>query len=485
MTRSVREYGPAVGIGSVAVAHAIAPARHAVDHRGDEPLIADLLGTVFPLLLALAVLYSAVWIRRSDLEPVHEWRVFGWCLAGVAGIAIVTAAMIGHLQLEGESVSGVGHVTATTSVGGAVLGVLVGIYDASRTRQLELTAANERKFQAVFDGTLDALLVVNDDTECLDANPAACELLGTSRTDFVGRSMTEFVADDVAVDAAWERFLETGKLRGEFPLVRADGERRIVELAATANVQPGRHLAALRDVTDRKASEEALLEERETVEFLNQILRHEILNAMNVVLGELERLETADDRSARADSLETIRARSERIVTIVQNVRSVVSTITDDQPEAVDLSRTLTDVLADVRTNHPDATVTVRDGEVPDGVVVTADGLLGSVFENVLQNAIEHNDGDPTVEVAVAVEGETVAVRIADDGPGIPDDRQREIFGRGERGIKSPGSGFGLYIVDTLVSHYGGDVRVETSDLGGAAFVIRLPRASADDRDDS
>ena len=56
--------------------------------------------------------------------------------------------------------------------------------------------------------------------------------------------------------------------------------------------------------------------------------------------------------------------------------------------------------------------------------------------------------------------------------------------GRGERGIKSPGSGFGLYIVDTLVSHYGGDVRVETSDLGGAAFVIRLPRVTVDDRND-
>uniref|UniRef100_UPI00260BACAD ATP-binding protein n=1 Tax=Halorientalis sp. TaxID=1931229 RepID=UPI00260BACAD len=65
---------------------------------------------------------------------------------------------------------------------------------------------------------------------------------------------------------------------------------------------------------------------------------------------------------------------------------------------------------------------------------------------------------------------------IADNGPGVPDERKDEIFGRGEKGLESSGTGLGLYLVDTLVDRYGGDVYATDSDEG-AEFVIRLQRA--------
>jgi len=100
------------------------------------------------------------------------------------------------------------------------------------------------------------------------------------------------------------------------------------------------------------------------------------------------------------------------------------------------------------------------------------------VFRNLLRNAIEHNDTTPPeVTVSAIVEGELVTVEIADNGPGVLDDRKDEIFGKGERGLESGGAGVGLYLVRSLVESYGGRAWVEDNDPKGAVFVLELPTA--------
>ena len=103
------------------------------------------------------------------------------------------------------------------------------------------------------------------------------------------------------------------------------------------------------------------------------------------------------------------------------------------------------------------------------------------MFRNILNNAIQHNDVDtPRVDIAVEETADTVEVRIADNGPGIPDDQKAEVFGKGEHGMDSPGTGLGLYLVHTFVDQFGGDVWVTDRDGGGAVFHVELPRADAD-----
>ena len=70
-----------------------------------------------------------------------------------------------------------------------------------------------------------------------------------------------------------------------------------------------------------------------------------------------------------------------------------------------------------------------------------------------------------------------MTVRIADDGPGIADDKKEAVFGRGERGLDSPGSGIGLYLVDRLTTAFGGSVHIEDNEPRGAVFVVTLERA--------
>lgn len=120
------------------------------------------------------------------------------------------------------------------------------------------------------------------------------------------------------------------------------------------------------------------------------------------------------------------------------------------------------------------------DVDVPNSVPnvdVVADDLLGAVFRNLLTNAVRHNRGDdPTVSVSVETRPDDVFVRISDNGPGVPDDRKEEVFGRGEKGLESSGTGLDLYLVDTVVGSYGGDIWIEDNDPTGATFVVRLRR---------
>jgi len=103
---------------------------------------------------------------------------------------------------------------------------------------------------------------------------------------------------------------------------------------------------------------------------------------------------------------------------------------------------------------------------------------LDSVFRNLLKNAVQHNDCEtPEITATVAENDDSVTVRIADNGPGIPDDLKAELFEQGQKGLKSEGTGIGTYLVQTLVSQYGGDVWVEDNDPQGCVFVLTLPKA--------
>ena len=112
------------------------------------------------------------------------------------------------------------------------------------------------------------------------------------------------------------------------------------------------------------------------------------------------------------------------------------------------------------------------------GLTLLADDMLESVFRNLLHNAIVHNDKElPEVTVSVILEEETVRVRVADNGPGIPERDKERIFDEGKTGLDSQGTRLGLYLVETLVERYGGDIELVDNDPEGSVFIVELLRA--------
>ncbi|GAB7093515.1 histidine kinase N-terminal 7TM domain-containing protein [Halolamina litorea] len=259
-----------------------------------------------------------------------------------------------------------------------------------------------------------------------------------------------------------------------------DGDRYF-QIASTAftsgGVTTGR-LVTLTDVTERERYRRRLEEKTEQLEALNRVVRHDIRNDMAVINGWAGTLHEHVDEEGD-EALERVLRKSEHVIELTETVRDFVESLSGEavfEPEPTDLHRHLDTEVAATRETFPEATIRV-DGDLPT-VTVLASEMLSSVFRNLLENAVRHNDSDaPEVTVSAVDAGDTVRVRIADNGPGVPDEQKETVFGKGEKGLDSPGSGIGLYLVHTLTEGFGGRVWIEDNEPRGAVFVVELPKA--------
>ncbi|MFB6091560.1 MAG: PAS domain S-box protein [Haloquadratum sp.] len=260
--------------------------------------------------------------------------------------------------------------------------------------------------------------------------------------------------------------------------------RRVDVAASDAELLEG----LITDITPRKRYEERLEAQRDDLELLNEVLRHDVRNDLQLVTAYADILaEECDDEEVHSQ-IRTIRENADHAVELTTTARDMAEVmLSPTERSEQDLEPVLEAELTEVRSTYSGAVV-VADA-VPD-VSVHADELLGSVFRNLLKNAVQHNDKPvPKVRVSAADRGDSVRVRVADNGPGIPDARKEDIFGKGDADFGSAESGIGLYLVRTLVESYGGDVWVEDGDersppaevdgepLTGAVFVVELPTA--------
>ncbi len=111
--------------------------------------------------------------------------------------------------------------------------------------------AARARLAAIFEHAGEAILLADDLGRYLDANPAACSLLGRPRDTLLGLGVADVLAtspDDAHTQ--WQAFLAAGRVNGEVELQRPDGTRRVARFSAVAGIQPGVHLSILSDVTD-------------------------------------------------------------------------------------------------------------------------------------------------------------------------------------------------------------------------------------------
>jgi PAS domain S-box-containing protein len=129
-------------------------------------------------------------------------------------------------------------------------------------RAEEAVHQSEVRFRALFEHSHDAILIADDNSIYVDANPAAAKLFGVPVAQLIGRSLYDFVATEHGTHAArlWSEFIAAGFQQGEFEIRRPDGQRRVLEYSAVANILPGQHFSTMRDISERKRTEEALRE---------------------------------------------------------------------------------------------------------------------------------------------------------------------------------------------------------------------------------
>ena len=104
--------------------------------------------------------------------------------------------------------------------------------------------------------------------------------------------------------------------------------------------------------------------------------------------------------------------------------------------------------------------------------------LVQRVFTSLVGNVVKHTPAGTHVTVAARVAGDFLEASVEDDGPGLPEGRDEEVFesfSRGERQVTRRGAGLGLAICRAIVEAHGGTIRSERRDGRGARFVFTLP----------
>ena len=217
-----------------------------------------------------------------------------------------------------------------------------------------------------------------------------------------------------------------------------------------------------RDVTDRRERELRMA-------VLDRVLRHNIRNRLNVVLGHVSEIE---EKSENLDQhTDRIRSAAEDLLELsdaARRFRSVLRTTGDAAPTRLD--QVLARTLSSVREEFPevDLTVTLDPVRVPSAV-----GLDMAVSE-LVANAARYAGDRPTVHVTLRREDDEAVVTVADDGPGLPEEERGALTGRTETPVEHA-SGLGLWLVRWVVDDLGGGVTYEENDPAGAAVTLRIP----------
>jgi len=226
------------------------------------------------------------------------------------------------------------------------------------------------------------------------------------------------------------------------------------------------------EVTADTVRAEQLEDERALLMYLNGLLRHEVLNSSQIIGGHASLLREQYEDERLRDRLETIEGESDDLVGVIEDVRAMLDANRGAETGSVDLTVVLEAQLAECRAQFDDV---VLEATLPDAVAVRGNQGLQWIFSNLLENAIEHNDGDaPRVRVTVDAAPETVRVTIADNGPGISEATRESLFER-----KSTNHGLGLYLSQILANRYDGTVDLTNTGPDGSVFVVTLPRASS------
>jgi two-component system sensor kinase FixL len=364
---------------------------------------------------------------------------------------------------------------------------------------------SEARLLGVLDTAEDGIVVV-DEAACILVFNRACErMFGYAAEEVVGRPLKTIIPGGPALEGDPEprRALGPGReVRG----LHRDGTLFPLDLSiGEAQTPEGRQFVGiLRDLTARKDAERHLNELQADLIRLTRIsaldemgsaLAHELNQPLTAILLYLQAVgrefgrareaghtPEADDRANAI--LEKARREAQRAGSIIQRIRSLVEKRAPER-KSVELN-VLVDDAVDLTMIGQDRSVRVVRDYAPGLPPVEVDAVqIQQVAVNILRNAVEAVRGRerPQVVVSTRLDDRHLLLAIEDNGPGIPQERQADLFQAFKTGKRS-GMGLGLAISRTIAQNHGGELLVDPGGDGrGARFVVRLPLRAPDTSD--
>ncbi|HWD74858.1 MAG TPA: HAMP domain-containing sensor histidine kinase [Solirubrobacteraceae bacterium] len=201
---------------------------------------------------------------------------------------------------------------------------------------------------------------------------------------------------------------------------------------------------------------------------------HELRNPIAALQASVETLLREQPPRPERDRLEAAVARhSERLGRLVNDLLSLARLEARPTRSPVDLATIARQVVEDAQGRAPDAAITLS---ASDDITVRGDpDALERVLRNLIDNALAAIQPSGRIDVQLRRHSGYIEARVADDGPGVPEDQRERIFERFVRlGPAKPGHGLGLAIARRAAQQHHGDLTCDLTPTG-ASFILRLP----------
>jgi len=367
-----------------------------------------------------------------------------------------------------------------------VRGVVVSSHDITdRKRVEEEMRESEEIHRGLVSISPDAIIICDLQGTITYVSPQALRLYGCqSEAELVGRNAIHFIApeDREKVRTLYQMTLrENAGRSAELTAFRKDGSRSVVELHVTtirdSEGKPKVLVCFARDITERKRMELELQNRNEELEAFAHTISHDLLTPVAIVEGYAKAALEADAEGrseAERECLEAIARGARRMSELISSLLQYAQAgHTHEGPLRVDAGEVLTEVLMDLEeeVQNKGVSLVVRD---PLPAVRAEAVKLRQVFYNLLSNALKHMGEveKPRIEVNAAVREGMVTFCVRDNGVGIPESLQGQIFEPFKRFNPdgTGGLGIGLSTVKRAVRSWGGETWVESKPGEGASF---------------
>jgi two-component system sensor kinase FixL len=380
-----------------------------------------------------------------------------------------------------------------------------------RKRAEDLLRQSEERFRGLLESAPDAMVIVRKDGRIALVNKQAELLFGYARTDLLGQAVEMLVPERLRSGHPQHRdgyfanpsFRPMGAglhLYGR----RKDGTEFPVEISLSPIMTEEGLLvsSAIRDITERKKSEEQMRAFAERLARSNRELEQFASVASHDLQEPLRKIQTFGDRlqakggdaldEQSRDYLQRMQNAAERMRTLINDLLAFSRLTTKVQPFVpVDLGPLVYQVVSDLEGRIQQTGGRLEVGELP---TVLADPVqMRQLFQNLIANGLKFHRpgtapvvrvtgkivfGEGSAFVADARHGSRCEITVADNGIGFQDtyrERIFEVFQRLHGRDQYEGSGMGLAICRKIVERHGGSISAHSTPAHGATFVITLP----------
>ncbi|WP_324665795.1 sensor histidine kinase [Haloarcula sediminis] len=320
-----------------------------------------------------------------------------------------------------------------------------------------------------------AMFVTDRDGTIVYVNPAFERQTGYNAAEAVGQTPRILKSDEqdaTFYKELWETITAGDIWRAELTNETKQGERYEVEQTIVPildNREEITHFASIEhDITDRVVK-------NQTLSVLNRILRHNLRAAITVIEGQAEMLETELDPSERQAAIEMIQRQTDKMRKIADRT-STIRSLADQggSEDSWDIADVVT-LIEEYREQYPAATIDLTV-DVEETLTFPSGDLFKFALDEAIDNAVVHAE-QVTTNIQITVtqhDTDHIQIRIADNGPGIPEN-ERETIERGTETPLSHGTGVGLWIMRWVTTRLGGTFSISDTDADGATLIFQLP----------